>query len=102
TYKDDLGDRAVDQGAAIWQGLTIPSRLAHFGEDEEGDLRRQAISYAIDREEITSVIFEGTRSPAVDFTSPVIDGWSDSLAGAEVTKADATKAVELWAEADAI
>lgn len=102
TYKEDLGDRAVDQAAAIWQGLTIPSRLAHFGEDEEGNLRRQAISYAIDREQVTSVIFEGTRTPATDFTSPVIDGWSDSLAGSEVTKADADKAKELWAEADAI
>lgn len=102
TYKDDLGERAVDQAAAIWQGLTIPSRLAHFGEDEEGLLRRQAISYAIDREQITDVIFEGTRTPAVDFTSPVIDGWSDDLAGSEVTHADADKAKELWAQADAI
>ena len=102
TYKDDLGDRAVDQAAAIWQGLTIPERLAHFADDEEGDLRRQAISYAIDREQITSVIFEGTRTPAVDYTAPVIDGWSDSLKGSEVTTADAAKAKELWAEADAI
>lgn len=102
TYKDDLGERAVDQPAAIWQGLTIPSRLAHFGEDEEGLLRRQAISYAIDREQITSVIFEGTRTPAVDYTSPVIDGWSDDIPGSEVTHADADKAKELWAQADAI
>jgi len=102
TYKDDLGDRAVDQAAAIWEGLTIPSRLDHFGDDEEGLLRRQAISYAIDREEITDVIFEGTRTPAVDFTSPVIEGWSDSVPGSEVTHADADKAKELWAQADAI
>jgi oligopeptide transport system substrate-binding protein len=102
TYKDDLGDRAVDQPAAIWQGLTIPSRLAHFGNDEEGALRRQAISHAIDREEVTSVIFEGTRTPAVDFTSPVIDGWSDSIPGSEVTQFDADLAKELWSQADAI
>ncbi|WP_460799252.1 peptide ABC transporter substrate-binding protein [Microbacterium sp. GXF0217] len=102
TYKDDLGDRAVDQGAAIWEGLTIPSRLAHFGNDEEGLLRRQAISYAIDREQITDVIFEGTRTPAVDYTSPVIEGWSDSIPGSEVTHADADKAKELWAQADAV
>jgi oligopeptide transport system substrate-binding protein len=102
TYKDDLGDRAVDQPAAIWQGLTIPARLPHFADDEEGDLRRQAISHAIDREEVTSVIFEGTRTPAVDFTSPVIDGWSDSIAGSEVTEFDADLAKDLWAQADAI
>ena len=102
TFKDDLGDRAVDQAAAIWQGLTIPARLDHFGNDEEGNLRRQAISYAIDREQITDVIFEGTRVPAVDYTSPVIDGWSDSIPGSEVTRFDAAKAQELWAQADAI
>jgi len=102
TYKDDLGDRAVDQAAAVWEGLTIPSRLAHFGNDEEGNLRRQAISMAIDRAEITSVIFDDTRTPAVDFTSPVIAGWSDKIPGSEVTKADPEKAKELWAQADAI
>lgn len=102
TYKDDLGDRAVDQPAAIWEGLTIPARLAHFGNDEEGNLRRQAISYAIDREQITDVIFEGTRTPAVDYTSPVIAGWNDKIKGSEVTHADADKAKELWAQADAI
>lgn len=102
TYKDDLGDRAVDQPAAIWEGLTIPKRLAHFGDDEEGNLRRQAISYAIDRDEITKVIFEGTRTPAVDYTSPVIAGWNDNIKGSEVTHADAAKAKELWAQADAI
>jgi len=102
TYKDDLGDRAVDEPAAIWEGLTIPARLAHFGNDEEGNLRRQAISYAIDREQITDVIFEGTRTPAVDYTSPVIAGWNDEIAGSEVTHADAAKAKELWAQADAI
>jgi oligopeptide transport system substrate-binding protein len=102
TYHDDLGDRVIDQPAAVWEGLTIPSRLAHFANDEEGNLRRQAISYAIDRAEITSVIFEDTRTPAVDFTSPVIDGWSDTIAGSEVTTADPDKAKALWAEADAI
>ena len=48
------------------------------------------------------MIFEGTRTPAVDYTSPVIAGWSESIPGSEVTQADADKAKELWAEADAI
>ena len=33
------------------------------------------ISHAINREEITKTIFSDTRSPAVDFTSPVVNGW---------------------------
>lgn len=101
TFESDLGDRAVNQPAAIFQSFTIPERLAHFS-GEEGQLRRQALSMAINREEITDVIFEGTRTPASDFTSPVIDGWSDSLEGAEVLEYNPERAQELWAEADAI
>lgn len=101
TFEDDLGERAVNQPAAIFQSFTIPERLAHFS-GEEGKLRRQALSMAINREEITDVIFQGTRTPASDFTSPVIAGWSDSIPGSEVLAYDPETAVELWAEADAI
>lgn len=101
TFETDLGDRAVNQAAAIFQSLTIPSWLPGF-EGEEGQLRRQAISMAINRDEITEVIFQGTRTPASDFTSPVIDGWTDSLAGAEVLEYNPEGAAEAWAAADAI
>ena len=36
---------------------------------------------AINREEITKVIFNGTRIPAKDFTSPAVDGYNDNVAG---------------------
>ncbi|GAA1598575.1 ABC transporter substrate-binding protein [Leucobacter chromiireducens subsp. chromiireducens] len=98
-FQDDLGDRAVNQPAAIFQSFTIPERLEHFS-GEEGKLRRQAISMAINREQITDKIFDGTRTPASDFTSPVIDGWSDSLKGAEVLAFNPDEAKKLWAEAD--
>jgi oligopeptide transport system substrate-binding protein len=101
TFESDLGDRAVNQAAAVFQSFTIPERLAHFS-GEEGQLRRQAISMAINREEITDVIFEGTRTPATDFTSPVIDGYSESLEGAEVLEFNEDEAKKLWAEADKI
>jgi oligopeptide transport system substrate-binding protein len=101
TYESDLGDRAVNQPAAIFQSFTIPERLAHFS-GEEGQLRRAALSLAINREEITETVFQGTRTPASDFTSPVIDGWSESLEGADVLEYDAEKAKDLWAQADAI
>ncbi len=101
TYQDELGDRAVNQAAAIFQSFTIPDRLPHFA-GEEGKLRRQALSMAINRPEITDVIFEGTRTPASDFTSPVVDGWSDTLQGAEVLAYNPDEAVKVWAEADAI
>ncbi|WP_400999527.1 ABC transporter substrate-binding protein [Agromyces sp. GXQ0307] len=101
TFQDEFGDRSVTQGAAIFQSFVVPDRLAHFG-GEEGKLRRAAISHAINREEVTDVIFSGTRTPAHDFTSPVIDGYSEDIPGSEVLEYDPEKAKELWAEADAI
>lgn len=104
TFESDLegvGGTAVNQPAAVFQSFTVPEYLPHF-EGEEGQLRRQAISMAINRPEITDVIFEGSRTPASDFTSPVIDGWSDSLEGAEVLEYNEEEAQALWAEADAI
>lgn len=101
TFEQELGDRAVNQPAAIFQSFTIPERLPHF-DGEEGQLRREALSYAINRDEITSTIFGGTRTPATDFTSPVIPGQTDQLKGADVLKYNPEKAKELWAKADAI
>jgi oligopeptide transport system substrate-binding protein len=101
TYESEFEGRSVKQAAALNATITIPERMAHFAGDE-GKLRRQAISYAINREEITDVIFSGTRLPSEDFSSPVINGFSADIPGAEVLQYDADKAAELWAEADAI
>jgi len=101
TYEDEFADRSVNQAAAIFQSFTIPARLPHF-DGEEGKLRRAAISKAINREEITDVIFSGTRTPAHDFTSPVIDGYSEDIPGSDVLDFDADAAKDLWAQADAI
>jgi oligopeptide transport system substrate-binding protein len=101
TFQEELGDRAVNQPAAVFQSFTIAQWLPHF-EGEEGKLRRAAISHAINREQITKTIFRDTRTPASDFTSPVIAGWSDTVPGSEVLTYDADKAKQLWAQADAI
>jgi len=101
TYEDEFGDRAVNQPAAIFQAINFPYYLEHWS-GEEGVLRRQAVSRAINREEITNVIFQGTRTPATDFTSPVIAGYSDSLEGSEVLEYDEAEAQRLWAAADEI
>lgn len=101
SFETDLGDRAIKQAGSVFQSFIIPSSLPHFS-GEEGDLRRQALSRAIDRETITQVIFNGTRSPAKDFTSPVIDGFKEDLPGSEVLTYDEQIAKDLWAQADAI
>ena len=101
TYETELEGRSVNQAAAIFQSFAIPMTLEHFS-GEEGKLRRQAISYAVDRNTITETIFSGTRTPAKDFTSPVVDGYNPDVPGSEVLSYNPEKAKELWAEADKI
>ena len=48
TFESDLPGRTVNQPSATIETFTIPGRLPHFS-GEEGMLRRQAISMAIDR-----------------------------------------------------
>ncbi|QPK79340.1 ABC transporter substrate-binding protein [Corynebacterium lizhenjunii] len=100
-YENDLGDRAVNQPAAVFQSFSLPKNLKHF-EGEEGKLRRQALSLAIDRDAVTETIFQGTRTPAKDFSSPVLPGYSESIKGNDVLEFNPTKAKELWAKADEI
>src|SRR5699024_11766036 len=64
-------------------------------------LRRQALSYAIDRKAICDSLFFGTRSPATDFAVPVIDGGgATDIPGSEVLEFDEAKAKELWEKAE--
>ena len=101
TFESDLPDRTVNQPSASIETFTIPGRLAHFG-GEEGVLRRQAISKAINRDQITEQIFNKTRTPAKDFTSPAIDGWTGDLSDVGNVEYDPEGAKALWAQADAI
>ena len=81
--------------------FTIPQSLEHFG-GEEGVLRRQAISMALDRKQITEKVLSGTATPVTDFAAPTISGHSDKLKGSENLEYNPKKAKELWAKADAI
>ncbi|WIE73100.1 ABC transporter substrate-binding protein [Curtobacterium sp. MCJR17_020] len=101
TYKSDFPDSNVNQPAAIFQAIYLPYYLDHW-KGEEGTLRREAISMAINRKQITDKIFDGTRTPAKDFTSPVIAGWNDDLDGSDVLDYNESEAKKLWAEADKI
>ncbi|ROS35478.1 ABC transporter substrate-binding protein [Curtobacterium sp. PhB78] len=101
TYKSDFPDSNVNQPAAIFQAIYLPFYLDHW-KGEEGTLRREAVSMAINRKQITDKIFDGTRTPAKDFTSPVIAGWNDDLDGSDVLDYNESEAKKLWAEADKI
>ena len=103
TFQTDSSVQAYNKPGSVIQTFTIPSSLEHFKTDtKEGQLRRQAISMAIDRKAITSKVLNGVGTPAVDFTSPLTPGYSDSLKGVDNLKHNAAKAKKLWAEADAI
>jgi oligopeptide transport system substrate-binding protein len=101
TYTTDFPENHLNKPYAGNSTLNIPSYLPEF-QGEAGKLRRQAISMAINREEITKVVFSGTRIPAKDFTSPAVDGYNDNVAGSDVLKFDAAKAKDLWTKAEAM
>jgi oligopeptide transport system substrate-binding protein len=69
-FKSDLGDRQVVQPAGVFQSVTFPLYREEF---QNYDLRL-AISRAIDREAITTTIFEGTNIPADSYVPSTIDG----------------------------
>jgi oligopeptide transport system substrate-binding protein len=101
TYTTDFQDRNATKPVATNSTLNIPGYNPNF-QGEAGKLRRQALSYAINREEIAKVVFSGTRTPAKAYAPPVIDGFKADLKGSEVLKYDPAKAKDLWAQAEKI
>ena len=103
TFETDETVQAYNKAGSVIQQFTIPASLKHFeAGTEEGTLRRQAISMAINRENICDKVLNGTGTPAVDFTSPLTPGYSDSLKGVGNLKYNEKKAKELWEKANAI
>ena len=103
TFQNDSKVQAYNEAGSVIQQFTIPSAMEHWNNStEEGQLRRQALSMAIDRESITKKVLNGTQSPAKDFTSPMTPGWTDKLKGVDVLSYNPDKAKELWQKADAI
>ncbi|MDD6461957.1 MAG: ABC transporter substrate-binding protein [Bifidobacteriaceae bacterium] len=101
TYQSDSTINAYTQNGPAFKSITIPQNLEHFS-GQEGALRREAISMAIDRASITSKVMYGSATPATDFLAPTISGYSDKLDTNGVLTYNADKAKQLWAQADAI
>ncbi|RJU02840.1 ABC transporter substrate-binding protein [Arthrobacter frigidicola] len=98
-FKNDLGERSIESPYAGNQTIAVPYYLKNW-DGEAGKLRRQALSMAINRDEITEVIFNGGREPAKEFTAPVLPGFEEDLPGSENLEYNPEKAKELWAEAE--
>ncbi|WP_369248985.1 ABC transporter substrate-binding protein [Streptomyces sp. R41] len=81
--KNDLGDRYINTPAGIIQTLAFPFYDKKW--DTSGAVKvRQGLSMAINRDQITNTIFQKTRTPASDWTSPVLGtdgGFQDGLCG---------------------
>ncbi|PLS28614.1 peptide ABC transporter substrate-binding protein [Bifidobacterium parmae] len=103
TFQKNPKVQAYNKAGSLSQTFTIPSNLEHFQTNtKEGQLRRQAISMAINRQQLVDKVLGGVGTPAKDFTSPLTPGYSSSLKGEENLEFNASKAKELWAQADAI
>jgi peptide/nickel transport system substrate-binding protein/oligopeptide transport system substrate-binding protein len=67
----DLGDRYINTPAGILQTLAFPFYDPRWNRPGMEKVRK-GLSMAIDREQITETIFQKTRTPATDWTSPVL------------------------------
>nr|WSY52010.1 ABC transporter substrate-binding protein [Streptomyces sp. NBC_00886] len=81
--KSDLGDRYINTPAGIIQTLAFPYYDKDWNKSGSEKVR-QGLSMAINRDQITNTIFQKTRTPAADWTSPVLGtegGFQDGLCG---------------------
>ncbi|MDX2679948.1 peptide ABC transporter substrate-binding protein [Streptomyces sp. NY05-11A] len=81
--KNDLGDRYLNTPAGIIQTLAFPYYDKAWNKSGS-DKVRTGLSRAIDRKQITETIFQKTRTPATDWTSPVLGkdgGFKEGLCG---------------------
>lgn len=69
--KTDLGDRYLNTPAGILQTLAFPFYDPDWNKAGSEKVRK-GLSMAIDRKQITDTIFQKTRTPATDWTSPVL------------------------------
>ncbi|GAA1974123.1 peptide ABC transporter substrate-binding protein [Kitasatospora viridis] len=90
------GGRFLNTPAGIIQTISFPLYQANWN-TENAKLVRQGISMAIDRPTITKTIFTNTRTPATDWTSPVLGdsgGYKAGLCG-DLCTYNPTKAKQL-------
>ncbi|MDN3294561.1 ABC transporter substrate-binding protein [Streptomyces ficellus] len=93
-YKQDLGDRAIEQPYAAIQSLVPVFYSKTFKGINPKVL--QGLSMAIDRETITKTVLNGTRKPATSFVPEGVAGKQDL--GSDVFTYNPAKAKKMVAE----
>ncbi|MFJ5775945.1 ABC transporter substrate-binding protein [Streptomyces sp. NPDC093094] len=97
--QNDLGDRYINTPAGIIQTLAFPFYDPKWNTSGSQKVRT-GLSMAINRDQITKTIFQNTRTPATDWTSPVLGkdgGFQDGLCG-DACKYDPAEAKKLIQE----
>ncbi|WP_335940619.1 peptide ABC transporter substrate-binding protein [Streptomyces sp. PTD5-9] len=101
--RTDLGSRYINTPAGIIQTLAFPFYDRRWARADAVKVR-QGLSMAVNREQITHQIFQNTRTPATDWTSPVLGaqgGFKAGLCGAPC-EFDAARAKKLIQEGGGI
>ncbi|KOV59530.1 peptide ABC transporter substrate-binding protein [Streptomyces sp. MMG1121] len=96
--RSDLGDRYINTPAGIIQTIAFPYYDPAWNKPGSQKVRT-GLSRAIDRRQITQTIFRGTRTPATDWTSPVLGpagGYKAGLCGSacDYNPAEAKKLIK--------
>ncbi|MCG7204665.1 MULTISPECIES: peptide ABC transporter substrate-binding protein [Streptomyces] len=94
-YKQDLGDRAVDQPISAIQTIAPAFYTKQWKNINPKVL--QGLSMAIDRATITKTVLNGTREPATGWVAKGVLGFQPNAAG-DVTTYNAAKAKQLIKE----
>lgn len=103
TFKTDSSIQAYSKPGSTFQSFTFAENLKHFTlNSQEGRLRRQAVSMAVDRKAITTKVLSGTATPATDFIAPTIPGHSTTLKNRSLLSYNPSRARQLWAQANKI
>jgi oligopeptide transport system substrate-binding protein len=90
---DEFGDRFIETAQGDITSLGFPTYDQRFADPNV----RKAFSMAIDRQAISDAIFNGTRTPATSFISPVVDGYREDAC--KVCELDVDEANRLLDEA---
>lgn len=97
-YQKQAENRLVHQPGAAIISLSIHSQTPHFT-GQEGQLRRQALSLALDREALADDVLDYSHIAASRFTPPIS---AEDTVLKDPVHYDPEQAKHLWRQADAI
>ena len=93
-YEKDLPGRTINKAVGIIQTASLPQYDDNFKNNPDIG---KALSLAIDRPTITKAVFNGGRTPATGWVSPIVDGYKAGACG-EFCTYDPAKAKEYLAK----